>query len=44
MWLLSIKGQRYPEGVGTTFGEKYGGPSYFLVQMHYTNNGLKSGM
>lgn len=34
----------FPEGVGFPINEKHGGSTYFMLEIHYDNPTLKSGI
>lgn len=43
-WAVGSEGEMYPEHVGFPLGEKHGGATYFMLEIHYDNPNLRTGV
>ncbi|XP_064118161.1 DBH-like monooxygenase protein 1 isoform X2 [Macrobrachium nipponense] len=43
-WAIGSEGELFPEHVGLPLGEAYGGADYYMMQIHYDNPKLKTGV
>ncbi|XP_069169748.1 DBH-like monooxygenase protein 1 [Procambarus clarkii] len=43
-WAIGSEGEMYPEHVGVPLGEEHGGATYFMLEIHYDNPNLRTGI
>ncbi|XP_042233945.1 DBH-like monooxygenase protein 1 isoform X2 [Homarus americanus] len=43
-WGIGSEGEMYPEHVGVPLGEEHGGATYFMLEIHYDNPNLRTGV
>ncbi|XP_068248771.1 DBH-like monooxygenase protein 1 [Palaemon carinicauda] len=43
-WAIGSEGELFPEHVGLPLGEEHGGSDYYMIQIHYDNPKLKTGV
>ncbi|KAK4288778.1 hypothetical protein Pmani_038210, partial [Petrolisthes manimaculis] len=43
-WAVGSEGEMYPDHVGIPMGEEHGGATYFMLEIHYNNPNLRTGV